>query len=167
MNHSITTYMMYLILIREINCYLLLFDRNIRFCHILPIAFRFLLEVPTWIPTASPQCLLRLHGEPGSCHCPMRGEAGEGAGAAVRIRPRVSWTRPAVDGCLVDGHEWHDCMRKKRVVDPPAAPAPTWKAPASRNPVAGRSRSVYPEGHCQYAGLGQMYYVPPTSSLRQ
>ena len=50
MNHSITTYMMYLILIREINCYLMLFDRNIRFCHILPIAFRFLLEVPTWIP---------------------------------------------------------------------------------------------------------------------
>ena len=91
--------MMYLILIREINCYLMLFDRNIRFCHILPIAFWFLLAVPTW-------CLLRLHGEPGSCHCPMRGEAGEGAGAAVRIRPRVSWTkRPAVDGCLVDADD--------------------------------------------------------------
>ena len=48
----------------------------------------------------SPQCLLRLHGEPGSCHCPMRGEAGEGVGAAVRIRPSVSWTRPAVDGWM-------------------------------------------------------------------
>ena len=49
------------------------------------------------------QYLLRLHGEPGSCHCPMRGEAGEGAGAAVRMRPRVSWTkRPAVHGCLAD-----------------------------------------------------------------
>ena len=36
----------------------------------------------------------------------MRGEAGEGAGAAVRIRPRVSWTkRPAVDGCLVDADD--------------------------------------------------------------
>ena len=55
----------------------------------------------------SPQCLLRLHGEPGSCHCPMRGEAGEGVGAAVRIRPSVSWTRPAVDGWIwVVGCGW-------------------------------------------------------------